>query len=159
MKYARARLSYPATPIEEPWNSEELLARLYRSGEDGAVDAVASLAPLQRAHLAMFCYHKSHLHRIGLAIAASCDEATLFQAFGTALGRVLSAQSREYRRGLGRATAGLKPKVSLAVGSLRRFADPVLHDDDGPDHATQDGAATYAHDESWADRGELAEVD
>lgn len=159
MKYARARLSYPAAPLDEPSGSEELLAQLYRSGEDGVLDAISSMPPLQRAHLAMFCYHKSHLHRIGLAIAASCDEATLFQAFGTALGRVLCLQSREYRRGLGRVPPGSKPKVSLAVGPLRRFAAPAAHDDDQLPHSTLAPATAYALDESWAGRGELADVD
>jgi hypothetical protein len=43
----------------------------------------------------MFCYRKSHLHRIGLAIAATCNESVLVQTWGTALGQALYAQSRE----------------------------------------------------------------
>jgi hypothetical protein len=43
----------------------------------------------------MFCYRKSHLHRIGLAIAATCNEGVLVQTWGTALGQALYAQSRE----------------------------------------------------------------
>lgn len=109
MGFAPARPSSTGVSNEETFNADELIDRLYR-GEDAVLELVAAMPPLPRAHLAMFCYHRSHLHRIGLALAASCDEATLIQAFGTALGLILYAQSREYTR-----EAGRGPKVTLAI--------------------------------------------
>lgn len=159
MNSARTCRSYPGAPNDEVLGSDEMLARLYRSGEDGVRDIIAALSPLQRAHLAMFCYRKSHLHRIGLAIAASCDKAILLQAFGTALGRILHAQSREYSLGLGRVPAGSKPKVTLATGPISRtFADFDARDDDERLSADNPGVI-YTFDASRSERGELAEVD
>jgi hypothetical protein len=52
-------------------------------------------SPVERANLAVFCYRKAHLNRVGLAIAATCDRDTLISAWGVALGGTLYAQSRE----------------------------------------------------------------
>lgn len=72
---------------------EELTARLYQATETSVGDVVAGLSLAQRANLAMFCYHKSHLHRIGLKIAATCDKASLIAAWGTRLGQALFEQA------------------------------------------------------------------
>src|SRR5690348_6246048 len=74
---------------------EELIGRLYRATESSVFEMLPELSLQDRAYLAMFCYRKSHLHRIGLAIAATCDESVLVQTWGTALGQTLFAQSRE----------------------------------------------------------------
>ena len=74
---------------------EELVGRLYRSSGGGVADVVAGLSLSQRANLAMFFYRKSHLHRIGLAIAATCDHPSLVQAWGGVLGQALFDRSRE----------------------------------------------------------------
>src|SRR5882672_7536890 len=63
---------------------EELVGRLYRSGESAVLDLLGGLTATERANLAMFCYRKAHLHRTGLAIAATCDLDTLVPAWGTA---------------------------------------------------------------------------
>ena len=73
---------------------EELVGRLYRSGGDVA-DVVSGLSLCQRANLAMFFYRKSHLHRIELAIAATCDHPSLVRAWGGVLGQALFDRSRE----------------------------------------------------------------
>jgi hypothetical protein len=39
-------------------------------------------SPVERANLAVFCYRKAHLNRVGLAIAATCDRDTLIAAWG-----------------------------------------------------------------------------
>ena len=74
---------------------EDLIGRLYNASESAVFDMLPELSLQDRAYLAMFCYRKSHLHRIGLAIAATCDENVLVQTWGTALGQTLFAQSRE----------------------------------------------------------------
>ena len=74
---------------------EELVGRLYRSSGGGVADVVAGLSLCQRANLAMFFYRKSHLHQIGLAIAATCDHPSLVQAWGGVLGQALFDRSRE----------------------------------------------------------------
>jgi hypothetical protein len=74
---------------------DDLIGRLYRASENTVADLLPDLSSQERACLAMFCYRKSHLHRIGLAIAATCNESVLVQTWGTALGQALYAQSRE----------------------------------------------------------------
>jgi hypothetical protein len=74
--------------------SEELLGRIYRIGPDGVESAVANLPQTARAHLAAFCYARTHLHEIGLAIAATCDERSLTEVAGRA-GEALYARSRK----------------------------------------------------------------
>src|SRR4051812_36411899 len=51
----------------------ELVEHLYRAGESRVGDLVSGFSVTQRANLAVYCYHKAHLHRIGLAIAATCE--------------------------------------------------------------------------------------
>jgi len=74
---------------------DDLIGLLYRATENTVADLLPDLSSQERACLAMFCYRKSHLHRIGLAIAATCNESVLVQTWGTALGQALYAQSRE----------------------------------------------------------------
>jgi hypothetical protein len=74
---------------------DDLVGRLYDAGESGVADAVAEFSQEQRANLAMFFYRRTHLHQVGLAIAATCDRTALVQAWGTALGQALFAQSHE----------------------------------------------------------------
>jgi hypothetical protein len=92
---------------------EELVGRLYRLGESAVLDLLAGLSPTERANLAMFCYRKAHLHRTGLAIAATCDRDTLIQAWGTALGQAIFVQSRE-RAAPDRVTVSRRSKITLA---------------------------------------------
>jgi hypothetical protein len=92
---------------------DELVGRLYRAGEDAVLDLLDGLSSHARANLAMFCYRKSHLHRTGLAIAATCDRATLIQSWGTALGEAIFAQSREPVEMPDRTPSG-RNKITLA---------------------------------------------
>lgn len=81
--------SVEACPI-----SEEQLGHIYRTGPDGVESAVSNLPQTTRARLAAFCYARTHLHEIGLAIAATCDERSLTEAAGRA-GEALYARSRK----------------------------------------------------------------
>jgi hypothetical protein len=72
----------------------ELLAVLHRATEDD-VDALVSRMPeTGRARLAAYCTDKDHLHRLGLRIAGTCDEAALVRVVGADAGASLYAQSR-----------------------------------------------------------------
>jgi hypothetical protein len=93
---------------------EELVGRLYHLGESAVLDLLGGLSPTERANLAMFCYRKSHLHRIGLAIAATCDLDTLIQGWGTALGQALFAQSRARTPEPDRVTVSRRARITLA---------------------------------------------
>jgi hypothetical protein len=74
---------------------DELIGRLHRATATTILDLLDRFTPQERANLAMFCYRKAHLHRIGLAIAATCDLPALVQQWGTVLGHAIFIQSRE----------------------------------------------------------------
>jgi hypothetical protein len=73
---------------------DELLGEMYRASEGGLPRLVESISADVRARLALFCYRKSHLHTLALAIAASCKERDLID-FGGRVGSTLYALSRE----------------------------------------------------------------
>src|ERR1700738_1627142 len=57
---------------------------------------VLQLLESERATLAVFCIGRSHLHAIGLAVAAQCSLDHLTEAAGSSVaGSTLFAQSRE----------------------------------------------------------------
>jgi hypothetical protein len=130
----------PAPQINDDQDvPDELIGRLYRATESSVFDMLPELSVQDRAYLAMFCYRKSHLHRIGLAIAATCDESVLVQTWGTALGQTLYAQSREAPPAPQRAPGQHRAKITLA--SLGGAAPWVSSDDaDEADEADVEGA-------------------
>jgi hypothetical protein len=73
---------------------DELLGEMYRASEQGLPKLVESVSSDVRAMLALFCYRRSHLHSLALAIAASCCERELIQ-LGGRVGSTLYALSRE----------------------------------------------------------------
>src|SRR6201996_7958784 len=73
---------------------DELLGEMYRASEHGLPQLVASVSPDVRAVLALFCYRRSHLHSLALAIAGSCSERELVQAGGR-VGSTLYPLSRD----------------------------------------------------------------
>jgi hypothetical protein len=104
---------------------DDLVGRLYGACDGAVADVVAGFSASERANLAMFFYHKAHLHQIGLAIAATCDFSTLVQAWGPALGQALFDQSRD--GALQAALTSGRPKITLAkfpTFHLRRAALP-----------------------------------
>jgi hypothetical protein len=124
---------------------DELVGRLYRAGENAVADLLSGLSLGDRANLAMYCYRKSHLRRTGLAIAATCDRTTLIQAWGTALGQAIFAQSRECAVDADRSPISRRPKVTLAqsAGFAPTFAAMDFDEaDDLPvDDVTDDQSA------------------
>jgi hypothetical protein len=108
----------PAAGPVGAWNDDhgvpdELVGRLYRAGENSVLELTATFSPRERANLAAFCYRKTHLHGIGLAIAATCDQDTLMQVLGTALGTVMFGQSRERPQPV-RSYGSHRAKITLA---------------------------------------------
>jgi hypothetical protein len=77
MLSARLEVADDVCPVRD-----ELLGELCRANDLFVPSFVYGLAPDIRASLALFCYRRSHLHSIGLAIAASCDEDSLVWAGG-----------------------------------------------------------------------------
>jgi hypothetical protein len=119
MLSSRSEIDDDACPV-----SDELLGELYRTNEPIVPGFVSVLAPDVRASLALFCYRRCHLHSMGLAIAAGCDEDDLMYAGGN-VGAFLFTSSRKASP-----QAGLSPdvpksdkrKITLATGTLRIFA-------------------------------------
>jgi hypothetical protein len=96
--------------------SDELIGRFHDATEDSALDLV-------------FCYRKSHLRRIGLAIATTCDLNSLVQEWGVILGQAVFAKSREPSEEPGRTGLRLRPKITLARSAGRYFPPPTDLDD------------------------------
>jgi hypothetical protein len=110
---------------------DELLGEMYRASEHGLPKLVESVSPEVRAMLALFCYRRSHLHQLALAIASSCTERELVETGGR-VGSTLYALSREPA---GRTTVstsgnGKKP-ITLSTKPLSTFKpfDDELDDD------------------------------
>lgn len=132
MAIPQARPSSSVTWTDGQAVPEELVGRLYRASENAILDLTATFTPRQRADLAAFCYHRSHMHGIGLAIAATCDEETLTQALGTALGQTMFSQSRERQVTPPRAVSTSRSKVTLAKSAGMVFPSPSIVPDDEP---------------------------
>ncbi len=108
---------------------EELLGEMYRASEHGLAMLVDSVSSDVRAQLALFCYRKSHLHSLALAIAASCEQRDLVQ-FGGRVGSTLYAQSRQTAGRTKPASGGRKP-ITLSTKPLATFAPLMDEEDDG----------------------------
>ncbi len=114
-----------ACPVQE-----ELLGELYRANKLGLPVLVATVPPHLRAMLALFCYRRSHLHSLGLAIAASCEEDDLVR-YGGRVGMTIAARSRE-EAPAPLAQPNAKRKITLATGLLRTLAPLEDELDDEP---------------------------
>jgi hypothetical protein len=102
---------------------------LHYATEESALDLVAAFTANERASLAMFCYRKSHLRRIGLAIDRTCDLTSLVQEWGVILGQAIFAQSRERSEEPRRMRVRPRPKITLARSVGRHYPPPIDLDD------------------------------
>jgi hypothetical protein len=112
---------------------DELLGELYSASKIGLPALVATVPPRIRAMLALFCYHRSHLHSMGLAVAATCDEDDLVQVGGR-VGANLFLRSREAPQPQPLASHHAnRRKITLASGTLRNMTpiNDELDDDAG----------------------------
>jgi len=111
---------------------EELLGAMYRASEQGLPKLVESVSPDVRAMLALFCYRRSHLHSLALAIATSCSERDLVQ-FGGRVGAALYSLTREApsTRAVSVSSYGGKKPITLSTTPLSTFApiDDELDED------------------------------
>ena len=107
---------------------DELLGELYRANENGLPALVESVSSEVRAMLALFCYRRSHLHSLAIAIASTCSERELAQ-FGGRVGSALYAQSRDCRAGQKVASTGSRKPISLSTAPL----SAIVPLDDEPD--------------------------
>jgi hypothetical protein len=116
---------------------DELLGQMYRANENGLPQLVASVSPDVRAMLALFCYRRSHLHSLALAIASSCSEQELAH-FGGRVGSTLYALSREpATRPAPPSASGNRKPITLSTKPLSTLA-PIEDeiDDDLPEAIT-----------------------
>jgi hypothetical protein len=110
---------------------DELLGELYRASPMGLPQLVESVSSDVRAMLALFCYRRSHLHALALAIAASCSERELIR-FGGRVGSTLYGLSREpATRSATASSYGNRKPITLSTKPLSTFApvDDELDDE------------------------------
>jgi len=101
---------------------DELLGEMYRANEHGLAKLVEGVCPEVRAMLALFCYRRSHLHSLALALAASCSERDLIQ-LGGRVGSALYALSREPAGHSSPSSAyGHRKPITLSTKPLSTFA-------------------------------------
>jgi hypothetical protein len=113
---------------------EDMLGHLYRSSEHGLPVLVESVSADVRAMLALFCYRRSHLHSMSLAIAATCTERDLVEQ-GGAVGATLFAMSREAPAPAPVAASGRRA-ITLSTRPLSNVMPLDDLSDDEPEAAT-----------------------
>jgi hypothetical protein len=116
---------------------DELLGEMYRANESGLAKLVDSVSSEVRAMLALFCYRRSHLHSLALAIAASCSERDLIQ-LGSRVGSTLYARSRETPAARMVASLGGRKPITLSTKPLSTLSplDDELDDEEFVEAAT-----------------------
>jgi len=100
---------------------DELLGEMYRANENGLPQLVESVSSEVRAMLALFCYRRSHLHALALAIASSCTERELIQ-LGGRVGSTLYALSRDAPRSVPSSAYGNRKPITLSTKPLSTFS-------------------------------------
>src|SRR6202051_947565 len=131
MKTVSARSQAATQFDDDTLVPEELIGRLHRATETTILDLMAKFTARERANLAVFCYHRSHLRRTGLAIAATCDLPALVRQWGTVLGQAIFAQSRDRSHESYPARIQHRPKITLAQNAGGR-RPPLIDVDDTP---------------------------
>ena len=92
-----------------------MLAQLLSANGSSLFGLLDRIEPEIRPALAFFCYRRAHLQRVGLALAASCNEGELVFLGGKA-GAALFARSREQ----------LPLMQSMAASTIFQTAAPAL---------------------------------
>jgi hypothetical protein len=105
-----------ACPVED-----ELLGSLYRSSAQGLPELVLSVPAETRAMLALFCYRRSHMQELALAIASTCELRDLVQ-WGKTLGSTIHAMARQTTSKPVAAEPSGRRKVTLSTAPLSTFA-------------------------------------
>ncbi len=101
---------------------EELFGEMYRANANGLAQLVETVSSEVRAMLALFCYRRSHLHALALAIASSCSERELVN-FGGRVGTTLFTLSREPAgRSAPSSSYGNRKPITLSTKPLSTFS-------------------------------------
>jgi len=125
MKASHDALERDVCPV-----GDEMLGALYRASEHGLPALIDSVPPLTRAMLALFCYRRSHLQSLALAIASTCEERDLVH-WGAALGSALYAKAK--KGGVAAPTTTGRSKITLPTKPLATFARVDVDIDDDAD--------------------------
>jgi hypothetical protein len=106
--------------------TEGLLGQLYRANAHGLDELAATVPAKTRAMLALYCYRRTHLQSVGLAVAASCEECDLEECAGRA-GRVLFEKARQAPDKVRHSYYAVRRNVSLSSGAImQRVIDQDL---------------------------------
>ena len=105
---------------------EQILGQLYRVSAHGLDELIATVPAQTLAMLAIYCYRRTHLQPIGLAIAARCEKYDL-EAVGGNAGKILFVSSRNAPFEAPVSHFSDRRKVTLSTGPLREF---VQNEDD-----------------------------
>jgi hypothetical protein len=100
---------------------DELLGEMYRANESGLPRLVETVTPDVRAMLALFCYRRSHLHSLAVAIAGSCNERDPIESGGR-VGSTLYALSREGSAKSSPSVSGSRKPITLSTKPLSVLA-------------------------------------
>jgi hypothetical protein len=97
--------------------TDDILKKLLDSALNATAEITGQWPAAQRAAMAVYCYRRAHLRRLGLQLAAQCEQSDLVREAGTA-GEMIYLQSKT----AGAATDDLKtrprgtrPPVSLHI--------------------------------------------
>lgn len=71
----------------------EMLGLIYRADAEALADLTAGIPEHTRARLAVYLYGRSHMHELGIRIAAGCEGSALRRAAGL-VGNALYERSR-----------------------------------------------------------------
>jgi hypothetical protein len=94
---------------------------MYRANANGLPMLVESVSSEVRAMLALFCYRRSHLHSLAVAIAGSCSERDLIESGGR-VGSTLYALSREGSAKASPSLSGGRKPITLSTKPLSVLA-------------------------------------
>jgi hypothetical protein len=107
---------------------DDLLGQLYRANEGNLAILLEPIGGDTRAMLALYCYRRSHLHAMGVAIAAICEERDLVQ-IGGRVGSMLFDLSRQAVRERRPLTASAQRRaITLSTAPLSKV--PAMEDID-----------------------------
>ena len=116
MLSSRDAFAKDACPVED-----ELLGSLYRASPQGLPELVLSVPAETRAMLALFCYRRSHMQELALAIASTCELRDLVQWGGTLGSAIYSMAQQTAAKSVATETTGRR-RVTLSTAPLSTFA-------------------------------------
>jgi hypothetical protein len=102
---------------------DDMLGHLYRASPNGLSQLVETVPAETRAMLALFCYKRSHLNELAIAIAGTCEKRDLVN-WGGALGSVLHGMAKKSAPKAIQEVSSRR-KVTLSTKPLGVFAKPV----------------------------------